>query len=628
MLLLRRDGWPKGHSLAASDEPTEKYLQEISNDIPPLWAGRNQRINEVRTARKHLNRPQTPTEIQKLTKLPPPENHAVEDLLRHTQGLYASQLPRATRDPLDPLDTEDKLAAEAISTWLNGSYELIRPTYYQMTDAFPQDGQAVIKDVLLEHRFRTRQNAKEPDAAYLKRLTAHRRDPMNFPFVTEHIDTTMWFPVSDDLSGGPGIHGEVMVKTERERAPTYRQYEKDIRKAYEEPGRVIDPNFGSSGSGAYCEHVEVWNREWFAIMIDGLLVRKGRHKYRRPPFFDPDFSTTSMKDRKYLTEGIADPLVSVQNQLEAIDTLFQAWAHFSALPRFRFRPINIDDLQPIPADFKISLGPFEVVGGPPGWYVEQLDLQDIGETLMNWRRAVIAEKDELSLAPILLGKLEQTQAGPTASAMLDVAKSILAVSHGNMRGAFNDLARHRLYCIDKILKEPVPIEYYDPADKDKKHTLYTEIGPEQIQGNYRVSHEIEPVTAAERAIELQIANALYERGIVDKHFVAVKAGIPEPEKMLEQRRLEDFAEAGPTQQKITQMAYTLYDMMIGELGGGEIVPPAGMAGEGTPEAVRAGMSGPYVPQIAGGGVNPGQIPVDPAAATVGMNPAEGMVPVG
>lgn len=610
-----------------SAEPTQDYLLQLLGDIPPLWDGRNRRINEVRAERKHLNPPQAPNEISKLTKLPAPQCHAVEDLLRHTQGLFAAKLPSCTRDPLNPLDPDDKSAAEAVARWVNASHELTldypRNVWYQWTDAFGQDGQAVLKDVLYEHRFRPKQTAGEKDDRYLARVAGHRRDPQNFPFVTEHVDTTMYFPVSDDAGeGGPGIRSEVMEVTQREAAPLLRKYEKEIKKAVA-MGRVVDSAWGSSSNGPLATWVEYWSRTHFAYMMDGVLLKVGTHKYRRPPYFDPDFSTTSLKDRAHLTEGIADPLVSVQRGIESIDLIFQGWAHFAAIPRFTYIPVNTEDLEPIDPTFQVNLGPFEIAAAPPGYRLQQLELKDIGETLMRWRAALVQEKDDLSLAPILLGKLEQTQGGPTATAMLDVAKSILGVAHGNTRGAFNELARHRLYCVDKILckneTEKVPIEYYDAEDEGKKHPQWIEIGPKEIQGNYRVSHDVQPVTAAERAIESQLALTLHNNKMVDKAYVLRKSGVPNPEEMLKRWRQEEADNSGPPQQMAIAAGMEMFAAWKAEKMG-EIAPPMN-TGTGTPEANPAGMSGPFVPEIGGGGTNPGVMDLPRPDMAIGENPA-------
>ena len=569
------------------------------------WAGRNERIQAVRDARKHLKPPRVPPEAAQLTNLPPSKDMAVEDFIRHAQGLFAQELPTVHREPLDSTSTSDRERAERVAKWLHAAHErMFGPpgnVFAKIADAFPQDGQAVVKVLLRQKRWHIRRGKNEEAEAYNERVTTNRRS--YFPFACEHVDTKNYYPQAWDEEGRPA---EVLEITQREKGPLYEQFGEDL-------GMPVDMVLGSDTFGEVTRHVEYWNQTHYAYHTMGM-VKVAKHPGGRPAYFSADFSTTSIQDRKFLTEGLADPLVPIQEELESIKEMIKAYGFWTAYPPLPLVPVG-EEIFPLRGDVKVVIRPLaNPQGVPRGYKVEPMRMPPMGETILRHYENLKEEKDRLMMAPILLGKLDHTLSGPAMTSQVDLAKSIFGVAEANLAALFDGIDRWMLEMIDTVLKEPVPVESTDKATKGQ----WREIGPDDIRGYYRVKNRVQPITRIAAAIIQQLAADAHARGAIDD--LAYRANLPpelmdgaDPLEMDRRVRRQDFRNSNVAKTKVWTEATAIVDQLL---------HPEAVPEQGTPTAEPAGPSG-YGPQIVNQPPLAGTTDVmtPPPEASVGVNPA-------
>lgn len=591
-----------------SDE--ERKIRDTAIRVQSDWQGRNDRITDARTARFNLAPPKAPPEAIALNKLPAPKIPLVGELINAAQGLTAA-LPLPRRDALDPNDPADNDASARIERGLiSGGSQLFgypNNVWPKITDAGPIDGQAVWKTILDRHKFYVRRQKDEEDSRYLARVKAERRD--NFPFVSEHVDTMCYFPIAKNARGRVVKLQEI---TERELGDVYEQFNNQVDMSWlNHSGHMTDT----------CKLIETWTETDFSYTLehaatekDGLILAKN-HPYKRVPYFDPEFSTTSMKDRKFQTVGLADNLVGLQNLIESIELMDQAYEFWSAYPMFTLVPVG-DEYMPIKGDMTFQAVPLGTVKAPPGYKWVPVQMPGFGEGLIRHREFLMGLADDVRLAPILQGRIEHAQSGPTTSTQLDTAKARFGVWGQNLSGALNDHAAHLLYCVEKVLRAPVPTAYTVTEDAEKKkHGQWDELAPKDIAGYYTVDYQVEPTTRLERNIRTQQATNLQAAGMVSKRYALEEAGIHDPASMLREVDTEDLSHSPEARTAIIQeMSAEFHELVAQELGTPAGAPPM-MAGAGIPQL--AGIQQPLMP---------GVLPDMSAAIPPGINPAPPMGP--
>ena len=287
---------------------------------------------------------------------------------------------------------------------------------------------------------------------------------------------------------------------------------------------------------------------------------------------------------------------------------------------FTLVPVG-DEYMPIRGDMKFEATPLGTVKAPPGYKWVPVVMPNFGEGLIRHRDFLMSMADDVRLAPILLGRIEHAQSGPTTSTQLDTAKSRFAVGTQNLRGAMNDHAGFMLYVTDKVLRAPVPTQWMvTENEKKEKHGEWVELDPKDIQGYYTIDHQLDPTTQLEKGIKSAQANNLFSLGVLPARIMLEENGYANPDEILTERDRDDLAHAPEAKAVIMAKAAEEFEELV-----------AKERGIGTPEVLPLAATGPGVPQVANigapmlPGISPEMAPrpIDPMIGPEGGVPPPG-----
>ena len=559
-----------------------EYINEMVRVLEEKYKGRNQRIEDVFKRRARLIAPQVPPAFKERAANVEMRLPLVQDLIRRVVGLVGTHLPEPTVVPTDEASVRSRENSSLREKWLQAAYDRMNEqvdTFGQIVDALAADGQAVWKVRLQKHLWAAhgvRKKGEGPDD-YQRRVVRHRRD--NFPFVWEHVATQSYLPVPD----GEGGLAEVYEVSLREALPLAWKFNlvpgSDGKLVMGEP--AFRPTQGLAvplAGGGYPQQVrfiEHWTKDSYRYMVDDEIVAKGNHSYGRPPYFHALGGVTSIKDPAYQGISIADPLLSLQDVLDALITIQLNWAFLNGFPPARLRPIG-DDPLPLAERVSIEWQPGETID-VPGHLWEWVPAPPVGADINLLQRSLKEVVDQVTLAPILYGLPPGADAsGVLANTLIAVAKSIFGPALANLSRGFDDTAGFMQRQVEK-LGDPVPVY----AVGDGK---WLELSPKDVDGYYRVRHQLHPVIPAERQVLYnQLVDAL-SRGLVTPEMV-LERGLGEmaPEKVLEAVKVNELSQRpellGLVMQRVLERLQANQPV---QNTGQPALPPEGVAGFGQP----------------------------------------------
>lgn len=546
------------------------------------YEGRNNRVRAVRQRRWNLGPgPVIPDKFQKTGQSY--RAPITRDLLRRTQSIIGDTFPDPRVPPTDPTSVDSNANAGDRERWLRAAYKRMDKHNHpraSITDALGADGESIFKCYLKMQKWGLDWSEDEDAEAYVHRVNTAQQQ--NFPFILEHVETTSFFPLSEDEDG----YCEVVQFSLRERYALYEKY-RDRLEGYGDLGRPQgnpDANYNFFISDDI-PTVEYWNRDTYAYIVGNTLVDSGTHKYGRVPYYRAVFSPTSSTDPEFETEGIADPILQLQDRIEQLRTTQLNWAFLNGFPVARFRPATEDAVELDPTTVTVEWAPGETMNPVGGNIWEWVPAPGVGADISSLGAYFESMADKISLAPILYGQIEGTLSGPAAQSMIALARGIFGPAMQSLTAQWDELAGFMQKMVEEVIKVPVPVW-------DNDGGKWLTLGPKDIKGYYEVNHQLAPLTELERMSKSIWLGDAQARGAVSmRHYREEGIGLADPMAMDEEVKLEQAASSQAYQQLLMEQ-FTL--RVKGDQP--QPLPPVPMQ---TPEALPVGPGGPGIPQVAG-----------------------------
>ena len=574
-----------------------EYLTREKRRLVIKFEPRNKRINDIWDRRRNLRDSYVPEGYKDSTQ----EFHApfVRDTIRRSQAVIGDRPPTPKVIPLK-VGPEAQRNADKKELWLMAQRKRLlqrEDTWGQITDAFANDAEVVwMKTVHLNPWGEDGEQGAEDDETFNKRTEEIRRK--RFPFHWEHIPTVSYYPKPHDDDG----LCEVFIVTTREDVEDIAEkYELGVdkdKKKLSKLGDMVPEDYPNS-----CEHVLWFNRTHSATMVDGEIVKKPfEHGYGRPPVFHAYFSTTSSKDPGFLTEGIADPIIELQDKIENFVTAAENYIWESAFPSFQVRPVSEDAIPNYNQVGKkeIVKKPGKAVENVPfGHILEPIAMPPIGQDLRVMMEFLRETLDRVSLARILYAELQGDTSGPVATSLIAMAKSIFGPGLNNLARAMDEDDSFTLEMLEKKIKHPVPV--WQDYEKDEGGAVvkraasdWMELGPDDINGYYAVENQLAPIIPLEQQQKIIQLTDGWERGLVARRRVQEEGyGITSPEKEDEEIEVDEYAKLEMYKQWV--WSKFMERMQEAQEPMGQGTPPTPAVGPGGPVPQMAGIQQPIMP---------------------------------
>ncbi len=552
----------------------ETYIMGLVSYLRGLYAERNKQIMEIRRHRMmeySVNVPEKCKITASEIVLP-----LTFDFIRRTVAILADTIPHPKRIPLGD-SSEAQVRSSKIESWLTEAYKEMshQPVYQEIVDSLPADGMTVWKAYLKRHDFFVLRNPDEEPDDYRKRITKHRQS--KFPFAWEHIDSTTYYPV------GTG-EDEVLEISRRECLPLVRQYNLGMGN----DGRLTKSRYGVKGNVDWpesVEFIEYWNRDMYCYLADGVLVEKGEHGYGRPPYYIAYASVISDKSPNHRSISFAFPLIAIEQALSDLTTIQMNWNKMHGFPSGKLRPVSDDAIQGFDQLDEVVIKPGDIMQIPLGYDFDWISPPPAGAGMAALEDFLSGLAKEISLAPVLYGITSSNTSNAAVASMVAIAKSIFGPALINLTNQFGQMASWMLEMVDTVFEDDVPV-----WDSNGKKADWITISPKEIEGHYRVGHEITAVIPAEQYQKTLVLADGNQRGLIpDEVVIEDGYGYPNPEALLDKVFINEITKTN---------AYKVYLWgkfmeMMGEQGG---VPQ-----EGTPAGIPAAPGGPGAPVVSGVG---------------------------
>lgn len=590
-------GLPKG-DFAEYVTSRKKRLQE-------RWKPRNQKIDEVWARRRNERAPYVPEGFRETTQ----EFHApfVRDLIRRSQAIIGDRPPSPTVIPLK-VGPEAQANADKRELFLIAARRRMlqrEDTWGMITDAFANDAEATWMIGVHLQPWGKAQGEDESDEEFNTRTESLRRQ--KFPFRWEHIPSKSYLPDRFDDDG----LGECQVVTSHDAIEIAEKYDLHpekgkLVKGGKEVGAIVESDYPGS-----CEVIRWYNRTHFATLVDDEVVEgPDEHDLGRPPIFHATFSTTSSKDPGFLTEGLADSILELQDKIENFFTAIENYIWESAFPAYQVRPVSEDAIPQYQTTGKkeIKKRPGKAIENLPyGHVLEPVTMPPIGPDLRVMLDFLSTTLDRVSLARILYAELQGDTSGPVATSLIAMAKSIFGPGLTNLARAMDETDAFMQEMIEKKIKHPVPVWLeYEKIDGEITRRVtsdWMELTPEDIDGYYAVENKLAPIIPLEQQQRIiQLTDGM-ERSLVTQRRVLEEGYlINAPEKELEAVEVEKYANL----EMYKQMVFAEFQRRIGQnqeavSSGSAPVPPVGPGGPvpqlaGVQQVLQPGFPGsPMMP---------------------------------
>ena len=273
--------------------PGEADLRELEDHLLAEFSERNARIQRLRRLR-HMETPvDIPPAYRSTTQVV--RTPLAREQLKRVIGSLTANRPLVHAPPAEPTAAA-RASADLRARWTNAAMrrmdsEAGRDVFGMLLDALVADGAGVLKLLYAPDRWAgyPRRSAHADDSAddFLRRAERFKKSA-RFPLAWRDVDVTTFYP----LEGEDGLEACLEI-AERPRRLVQRRY-----------GLIVDRRSGrlvpADGDGAPTETppasgpvaapratarvVEYWDDEYFAYLVDGHLVRRGRHGYGAIPY--------------------------------------------------------------------------------------------------------------------------------------------------------------------------------------------------------------------------------------------------------------------------------------------------------------------------------------------------------
>ncbi len=550
----------------------KNYILDLVQEAESLYKVRNDIYEDLHEHRMMRKPPTIPAEFEKSGV----SFHAplVYDLDRRIVALI-NNYPVPKRIPLTK-GADAQAQSSKIEKWLSAFYrEAFKSVYPQVKDALVADGMGVFKVILDKHVWGgIERGVGEEEDVFNNRVDNWRRSRL--PFRIEHVASKTYCPIGDGTD-------EVLEISHRSARPISRQY-----KLVSDGTRLVKPrDLGTKErSEEYPEKIkfiEYWNKTNYVYMVDETIVEQGEHNYGRPPYFPAYATITSSHNPSEQGLSFAFPLMSLEQAVNDVVTMRMNWERLNSYPSAVLEPISEDVMATFPEDApEIEITPGGILNIPPGFKFRWVEAPSTGRGLVELQQLVTELADKVSLAPILSGISGSDQSNAALVTVATIAKSIFGTGLESLANAFDEAGAFVLELIDRFFSDSEPVSVF--GIKNKKQGEWMELRPKDINGYYKVSHNVSAIIPAEQFQKGTVLNQAYSIGAVSMRYLREEGyALEAPEEMDDERFQEDFL-------KWPEVRTLLAQKFIERVQG---VPPAAtqtMTG-GTPPGMPAGMGG-------------------------------------
>ncbi len=543
--------------------PSEAYLRELEEQLLAEFGERNARIERLRRLR-HMELP---------VDIPPAYRTSAREVrtplareqLKRVIGSLTANRPLVHVPPAESTEAA-RAGADLRARWTSAALrrmdsEAARDVFGMLIDAMVADGAGVLKLLYAPDRWagypRRSANADEPAETFLQRAERFKKSA-RFPLAWRDVDVTTFYP----LEGEDGLEACLEI-AERPRHLVQRRYGliTDKRsgrlvppggdtRALDTPG--AQPDAPNTAPRATVRVVEYWDDEYFAYLVDGHLVRRGRHDYGAIPYVHAYGDQTPSRDPAKAGVSMLASMEYLVPLLDQLLTMKQNALFLYAYPTPKitnFSPIDpslSNDGRPRALDFR----PGEILPLYQGEDLTFLQWQgtppDLDELIAQTRAMI----DQAGAPSVLFGVPPD---GNTSGYLLNQLINTARVS-------FQQVARHAEQALERIVRlmwrlvETRIGETVFVFEAEDDHG-WIGLGPQDIDGYHAVRVRLDPLGPADDVAQGTLAASLVGARLASRRWaMREKLGIEDAEAVEDEILLDELIDAPEIRSAIAREA--------------------------------------------------------------------------
>ena len=543
--------------------PGETYLRELEEQLLAEFGERNARIERLRRLR-HM---ETPVDIPPAYRSSAREVRTplAREQLKRVIGSLTANRPLVHVPPAEPTEAA-RSSADRRARWTNAALrrmdsEAARDVFGMLIDAMVADGAGVLKLLYAPDRWagypRRSADADEPAETFLQRAERFKKSA-RFPLAWRDVDVTTFYP----LEGEDGLEACLEI-AERPRHLVQRRYGLivDRRSGRLVPAGGDDPTADEStaqpdrpttAARGTARVVEYWDDEYFAYVVDGHLVRRGRHGYGAIPYVHAYGDQTPSRDPAKAGVSMLASMEFLIPLLDQLLTMKQNALFLYAYPTPKitnFSPVDSslgNDGRPRALDFH----PGEIVPLYQGEDLSFLQWQgtppDLDELIAQTRAMI----DQAGAPSVLFGiPPDGNASGYLLNQLINTARVSFQQISRHAEQALEQIVRLMWRLVEARIGETV---YVFEADGDEG---WIGLGPRDIDGYHAVRVRLDPLGPADDVAQGSLAASLVSARLASRRWaMREKLGIEDAEAVEDEILLDELIDAPEVRAAIVREA--------------------------------------------------------------------------
>ncbi len=543
--------------------PSETYLRELEEQLLAEFGERNARIERLRRLR-HM---ETPVDIPPAYRSSAREVRTplAREQLKRVIGSLTANRPLVHVPPAEPTEAA-RSSADRRARWTNAALrrmdsEAARDVFGMLIDAMVADGAGVLKLLYAPDRWagypRRSADADEPAETFLQRAERFKKSA-RFPLAWRDVDVTTFYP----LEGEDGLEACLEI-AERPRHLVQRRYGLIVDRR---SGRLVpaggdaptadestaQPDRPTTAARGTARVVEYWDDEYFAYVVDGHLVRRGRHGYGAIPYVHAYGDQTPSRDPAKAGVSMLASMEFLIPLLDQLLTMKQNALFLYAYPTPKitnFSPVDSslgNDGRPRALDFH----PGEIVPLYQGEDLSFLQWQgtppDLDELIAQTRAMI----DQAGAPSVLFGiPPDGNASGYLLNQLINTARVSFQQISRHAEQALEQIVRLMWRLVEARIGETV---YVFEADGDEG---WIGLGPRDIDGYHAVRVRLDPLGPADDVAQGSLAASLVSARLASRRWaMREKLGIEDAEAVEDEILLDELIDAPEVRAAIVREA--------------------------------------------------------------------------
>ena len=543
--------------------PSETYLRELEEQLLAEFGERNARIERLRRLR-HM---ETPVDIPPAYRSSAREVRTplAREQLKRVIGSLTANRPQVHVPPAEPTEAA-RSSADRRARWTNAALrrmdsEAARDVFGMLIDAMVADGAGVLKLLYAPDRWagypRRSADADEPAETFLQRAERFKKSA-RFPLAWRDVDVTTFYP----LEGEDGLEACLEI-AERPRHLVQRRYGLIVDRR---SGRLVpaggdaptadestaQPDRPTTAARGTARVVEYWDDEYFAYVVDGHLVRRGRHGYGAIPYVHAYGDQTPSRDPAKAGVSMLASMEFLIPLLDQLLTMKQNALFLYAYPTPKitnFSPVDSslgNDGRPRALDFH----PGEIVPLYQGEDLSFLQWQgtppDLDELIAQTRAMI----DQAGAPSVLFGiPPDGNASGYLLNQLINTARVSFQQISRHAEQALEQIVRLMWRLVEARIGETV---YVFEADGDEG---WIGLGPRDIDGYHAVRVRLDPLGPADDVAQGSLAASLVSARLASRRWaMREKLGIEDAEAVEDEILLDELIDAPEVRAAIVREA--------------------------------------------------------------------------